>query len=485
MTKRFASVLLLAAALLLAAPSALVAQSAPPSPAPTTFGDMGREAAAALRERWYAGKGAWHRCLPAGHCGTASRDWGAYSLTEALFLYWLTTGDASVTPVFQEIADVNPGYGPCRGGCREWSDVPLWDARAALDAYIVTRDRGALAKAVEDYTSVTSSDLYARGRCPEIDYQRPNGETGLKTLETDANRILVGVLLFRNTHDRRYLADARAHYDAVRAHFFDRAAHLYTVYVFDDGKTCRSVPHRFFASVNAAMVDAGRMLADATMDDRYGRDAQQTETAIEQNLNDARGVFADLQAENDIVSPLISMMWVRAIADAHARAWIVRNAEAAIGARTSDGSYGRFFDGPPPGGEVTMWETNGGLALAIAAAALEPATPVVAGAWRAPRTASVHLGVGSTYRFVGSGVAFTGTLGARPGHAQILIDGRPTVDQTGIWQGLNYVPPFDTVLFAWRWPRAGVHVIRFVTTETNAKEGPPFVDVRRANVLLP
>ena len=485
MPKSFARALLAAAALLATVPSPLAAQGGAPAVAQQTFADMGRDAVAALRERWYAGKGAWHNCLPAARCGTASRDWGPYSLTEALFLYWLATGDASVTPIFQDVADANPGYGPCRRGCREWSDVPLWDARAALDAYVVTRDRGALQKAVKDYTSVTTSDLYAHGRCPEIDYQRPNGETGLKTLETDANRILVGVLLFRNTHDRQYLADARTHYDAVRAHFFDRAAHLYTVYVFDDGTTCRAVPHRFFASVNAAMVDAGRMLSDATMDDRYARDAQQTESAIEQELNDGRGVFTDLQAENDIVSPLITMMWVRAIADQHARAWIIRNAQAAIGTRGADGSFGRFFDGPPPSAEVTMWETSGGLALAIAAAAISPATPVTPGAWRTPRTAEVHLGIGSTYRFIGSGIAFTGTLGAHPGHAQILVDGRPTVDSSGIWQGLNYVAPFDATLFAWRWPHAGAHVIRFVTTETNAKEGPPFLDLRRADVLLP
>ena len=46
-------------------------------------------------------------------------------------------------------------------------------------------------------------------------------------------------------------------------------------------------------------------------------------------------------------------------------------------ARASDGAFGRFFDGPPPGGDVTAWQSNGGIAIEIAAAALAPNAPAV------------------------------------------------------------------------------------------------------------
>jgi hypothetical protein len=34
-----------------------------------------------------------------------------------------------------------------------------------------------------------------------------------------------------------------------------------------------------------------------------------------------------------------------------------------------------------------------------------------------------------------------------------------------------------TVLFAWRWPRAGTHTIRFEPGVANGKEGGPFLHV--------
>jgi len=56
----------------------------------------------------------------------------------------------------------------------------------------------------------------------------------------------------------------------------------------------------------------------------------------------------------------------------------------------------------------------------------------------------------------GSAIALIGTLGERccePGHARVFVDGRETVDGTGIWQNKSSsgksLP--GSVLFAWRW----------------------------------
>ncbi len=485
MTKRAAAAAPIGLALLLlaAAVSIRTAPNAVASNAPATFAQLARDAEIALRVRWYAGAGSWNRCLPA-RCGVQSYDWGADNLSAALYLDWLTTRDAALVPWFRELGAANPGFHLCTAACRSWSDVPMWDALAAIREYDVTGDRGVLGKAEADFASAARSELYAQGACREIDYQRPNGETGLKTLETDANRILAATLLYQRTGTPAYLDDARAHYAAVRARFLDPRLPLYTVYVLDDRTRCVPLPHRFFASVNGTMISAGLELAATTRDPAYGRDAKATARAIERELDDARGVFVDPQAENDVVAPLVIAMYrLAAQGDAEARAWIVRNAAAAIQARTADGSYGRFFDGPPPPGQVTMWETNGGFALAFAAAALAPSDIVEPDTWPTARSASVALDASSSYRFSGSGIAFTGTLGEHPGHAHVLLDGRPIADRTGIWQGLTYVAKGNALLFAWRWPASGPHVVTFVPAEENVKEGPAFLDLREAFVL--
>ncbi len=76
-----------------------------------------------------------------------------------------------------------------------------------------------------------------------------------------------------------------------------------------------------------------------------------------------------------------------------------------------------------------------------------------------------------------------GTLGERcceSGHARVVVDGRATFDQTGIWQDKSSagigIP--GTVLFAWRWPRSGRHVLRIESGIPNAKEGMSFIDLR-------
>ncbi len=91
-------------------------------------------------------------------------------------------------------------------------------------------------------------------------------------------------------------------------------------------------------------------------------------------------------------------------------------------------------------------------------------------------------------QFTGSGIALIGTLGAQccePGHATVTIDGQPTFDQTGIWQNKSSAGhPFPAaVLFAWRWPAAGAHVLTFGPGVGNVKEGGPFLRVERLLVL--
>ena len=53
-----------------------------------------------------------------------------------------------------------------------------------------------------------------------------------------------------------------------------------------------------------------------------------------------------------------------------ARYWLLAAASAAASDLTPSGTYGRFFGGPPPRAPVTAWQVNGGLTLALAAAAL-------------------------------------------------------------------------------------------------------------------
>jgi hypothetical protein len=454
-----------------------------------TFGRLGDDAAATLRTRLSVA-GGWQLCTGAP-CGTSDQDWGADGLTAAVVLRWRTSEDRAMLPLARALVRKLHVYTTCRGvwaWCTDWSDIPVWDAVAGVRLFAMTGDATALARARAAYASVADSDVYARGACPALDYQRPFGRGGgLKTLETNANRVLAAVLLAQQTNDPAYLADARARYAAIRRWYYDRSVGLYTVYLFDDGVTCRALPHRFFASVNGVMIDAARMLAQSTHDTGYTRDAQAAMRALG-HLDDARGIFTDLQAENDDAAPLVvAVDGLARGGDPVARAWLLRNAAAAAHARTPDGLYGRFFDGPPPRAVVTAWQTAGGLALAIAAGALAPHARVERDdPWPHAHAKPLrNVGVPATLRFTGSGVALLGTIGAlccEPGHARVFIDGRETTDGTGIWQNKSSSgrPLPNSVLFAWRWPRRGRHVLRFAGGVPNAKEGGPFLRLTEA-----
>lgn len=250
-----------------------------------TFADAGRAATATLLNVYYGGGGRWRICNAVG-CATADSDWGVDSLTYALTLRYRATHDPRLAHVLDSLAAAAPQYpAPCRtpDGCGSWSDVPEWDAIALADEYEATHDEAALAKAEAAYAFVEGSGAYALGACPRIRFQQPGGGSNrLKTLETEANAVKAALLLYRATHNPAYLAAARSHYSAVRAYFLDPRLPLYTAYVFDDGTTCRQLPHRFF--------HIRRYLADATA----------TARAVSSELSDPRGIFADLQAENDM-----------------------------------------------------------------------------------------------------------------------------------------------------------------------------------------
>ncbi|HEY4439604.1 MAG TPA: hypothetical protein VGN14_04070 [Candidatus Elarobacter sp.] len=484
----------LAAAIALAAnPSG---GNAAPRPTPT-FAERAADAVETIRRHWYAGHGRFRLC--ADCVDATASDWGADSLIDVLYLRWLLTRDPALVGLFREIVEGEPG--DTLGG---FSDVPMWDAVAAIRAYDVTGDPRALTQARREYDALATSRHFALAPCPAIDTQlRDGGGSGIRTLETDANRILVGASLAGRVRDpiyaRRALADAVRRYDAVRAAFLGPGTPLYSVYLFPRSGRCVREPRRqLFASVNGRMIEAGLVLTAVTHDERFARDAHDTATAIA-SLRDNRGVFVDLQAQNDVVAPLVVAMLQLARAGAPP-AWLVWNARAMGSSRRADGAYGRFFDGPPPprDASVSVFETNGGLALAVAAAPFAPLARGPDDDWQLAQHHPIAIRAApARYAFHGSGIAFIGPLPApgdplcRPltvgncegGRVAIRVDGRLPASEVGIWQGKSLVPSAATVLFAWRWATSGDHVIDFDPVTPNPKQGDTALDLREAVVL--
>jgi hypothetical protein len=236
------------------------------------------------------------------------------------------------------------------------------------------------------------------------------------------------------------------------------------VHVVDDGNDCRQVPDRFFASVNGDMIWNGVQLWRYTGRRHFYAEALATAQSVDHNLSDARGIFVDLQGENDVVEPLVEAMFDLAARDdvTFARDWIVRNASAALSARAADGTFARLFDGPPQR-TSSIWESNGGLAVEIAAGALDPqADARAANLWSAGGNVGQTITtLPATISFNGAGIALSGTISklCESGHVHVFIDGVETFDRTGLWQNYS-MPGGDSVFFAWRWPTPGPHVIR-------------------------
>jgi hypothetical protein len=146
-----------------------------------------------------------------------------------------------------------------------------------------------------------------------------------------------------------------------------------------------------------------------------------------------------------------------------------------------------MFDGPANPGTITIWQTNGGYALAFAAAGVNPnGSPAPASAWASATRHSSTIATSAlpaSITFTGAGIALLGTLGERcceAGHARVFVDGVETTDTTGIWQNKSSssltIP--DTVLFAWRWPSAGTHTVTIAPGIANAKEGGAYVHIQ-------
>jgi hypothetical protein len=242
------------------------------------------------------------------------------------------------------------------------------------------------------------------------------------------------------------------------------------VYLIDNGKTCKPIPGLYFASVNGDMIWNGSQLTADTGNPVYLSQAIATAQAVRTRLSDSTGVFADLQADNDIVEPLIEAMYLLATQDhlAFARSWLLTAANAAGSDVTAAGAFGRFFDGPPPARLITSWQDTGAVALMQAAAAIDPrGGPRQDDFWARATFIAENLTLGAKplrITFTGKAIAIIGTIGERCcvlGHAQVLVDGVPTVNRVGIWQ--NRTSPSrqqaDQVLFAWRWPTTARHTI--------------------------
>ncbi len=451
---------------------------------PRTFAERAAAAATVMKSTLYT-SGAWYACTPKSACGTRYKDWGADAMTAALYLRGRTSGDPDVAPMMRALNATGPTYGTCTASkCPSWSDTPLWDAIAALREHQVTGEASALARARQGFDFVDLGTAFAQGACPTVNYQKPRGGAGyyLKTLETDSNYIKAALLLYEITGDGEYLTKARTKYAAVRRYFLDPEVPLYTVYVFDQGGACTQVPRRFYASVNGNMIWSGLHLSRALSDTSYRADALATARAVANRLADAAGVFADLQAENDVVEPLVEAMYELALdGRGFARDWILTNAAASASAVSAAGTYGRFFNGPPPT-VTTIWQSNGGFALAFAAAGLDPdGEPAPANDWSSASFAALDIStLPATLTFTGRAIALIGTLGdicCEAGHARLFIDGVETFDRRGIWQNKSSsrkrLP--GSILFAWRWPTAGTHTLTFRPAATNAKEGGPYL----------
>ena len=133
-----------------------------------TFSNLADDVVATIMRHWYAGGSRFREC---SDCAAAvASDWGADSLIDVLYERWLLTRDVSVTKAFKGIVAGEPGN--TLGG---FSDVPMWDAVAAIRAYDVTHDPRALREAEREYHALATSRDFALEPCPAIDAQIRRG----------------------------------------------------------------------------------------------------------------------------------------------------------------------------------------------------------------------------------------------------------------------------------------------------------------------
>lgn len=428
------------------------------------YAEAGEQATHALIADYYDGAGRWRECDLAS-CTVANSDWGTDAATDALYLRWATTNDPGVQSILKSLIATSLAYpAPCeKRSCSYWSDTAAWDAVALARIYEATGDAQALSRAEDAYRFVTGSRAYLAGACSTVPYQEAIASgSDIKTLETLANETKSALLLYRATGDASYLRDARAQYGDARAYFLDEATQLYVVHVHDNGRSCEAEHARYLASVNGLMIWNGVELQHVTHKPGYLDDAVATADAIGEAFSDGDGIFADTGGDNDVVEPLIEGMYALAKdGDTESRDWILRNASVALGARGTDGSFARFFNGPPQA-VPSIWESNGGFALEIAAAALNP-SGAVSGipSWR---EATIDVGsvraLPAAFTVEGSAFALAGTMNAAcmKHHLLVSIDGVPISNRAGLWQN-HALNERAHVVFAWQWRTVGSHTI--------------------------
>jgi hypothetical protein len=461
------------------------------APAGMTYADYAKLALTSMIKTYYT-NGKW-RALPGG--GGGNHDWGNDSMTGALYFDWLVNREASAPAMLDALAGtMNTAPAPCAAtaNCIPWSDEYLWDAVAGARENEVTGSATGLSKSKTafDYVDKAAGGVWTAGACPEIRYQRPDhGSGGLKTNETDSNYIKAAILLYERTNDMAYLSKAESAYAANRKYYLDAGgSNLYSVYLYDVGGTCTQQQGRYFGSVQGNMIFSGLALYEATSTVGYLNDALATAHAVDTALSDPGGIYADLQAENDVVQPLVEAMYAvwKDQGQTFARDWIMRNAAASVSTITATGAYGRFFNGPISTGIITQWQTNGGYALAFAAAAIDPAGVPAAGRWNGATMTAMDIGTAAlptAIHFTGSGIALIGTIGEQcceAGHARVFVDGVETRDTTGIWQNKSSASQSlpDSVLFAWTWQSPGMHTVQIQPGLTTGKEGGSFVHIQ-------
>jgi Glycosyl hydrolase family 76 len=456
-----------------------------------TYAEYAKDAFDALLKNFYSA-GKW-KAYPAATA--KNHDWGDDSLTYDLYFRWLLTGDATIPPQLEALAaSMSTPPAPCAtaNGCGPWSDEYLWDSLAGSREHEATNNATALSKAIAGFDYVDKTTVFSGGACPGIYWQKPDHTSGgLKTAETDTNYLRAALALYKRTNDAGYLDKAKTMYAAIRQFYLDtRGDALYSVYVFDTAGTCAQKTGRYYSSVNGNMIYSGMKLKQYTGDAQYLTDALATAHDVDTKLADPSGIHADLQAENDLVEPLVEAMYALYAEEqqAFAKTWIMRNAAAAVSSiQPATGSYGRFFNGPPPVGTITEFQSNGGFALMFAAAKLDPTGIPTPGGWDAAVSHPNDLVTAmlpASINFTGTAIALIGTIGEQcceAGHAKVFVDGVETNDTTGIWQNKSSasISIADSVLFAWAWPTAGAHTIQIQDGIQNGKEGGSFVHIQK------
>ena len=108
-----------------------------------TFRQTSDDALQAMETVFYQ-DGNWELCVPT-QCGILKYDdfdWGADSLTAALYLRWSIDGDSDIPPMMTRLDANGATYGTCTASsCPTWSDVPLWDSIAASHEHLVLGSR--------------------------------------------------------------------------------------------------------------------------------------------------------------------------------------------------------------------------------------------------------------------------------------------------------------------------------------------------------